>query len=59
MGEVVWLDEGVEEGEICGLSGDYCVIQGRGGGGSCSVVDLMNMVSGRTTTPLLSSSPVS
>ena len=27
-------------------------------GGSLSVVDLMNMVSGRTTTPLLSSSPV-
>ena len=29
------------------------------GGGSFSVVDLMNMVSGRTTMPLLSFSPVS
>ena len=32
MGEVVWLDEGIKEGEIGGLSGDYCFIQGRGGG---------------------------
>ena len=59
MGEIVWLDEGVEEGEIGGLSGDYCIIQRGGGGGSRSVVALMNMVSGRTTTPLLSFSPVS
>ena len=32
MGEVVWLDEGVKEGEIGGLSGDSCFIQGGGGG---------------------------
>ena len=59
MGEVVWLDEGVKEGEVGGLSGDYCFIQSGRGGGSSSVVALMNMVSGRTTTPLLSLSPVS
>ena len=32
MGEVVWLDEGVKEGKIGGLSGDYCFIQSGGGG---------------------------
>ena len=32
VGEVVWLDEGVKEGEIGGLSGDYCFIQSGGGG---------------------------